>query len=202
MRLINYLNESDEITDDIIGKLKKDCSPIISLYKKTKLPIYRGLKNDIDFFVEKKVRKNRKPRVIGKTLHKLLDELYLKHWGFKARSQGLFCGAYNAAANWGEGSPYIIFPVGKFKYVYTILDETDFWSNVLTHYEDYQNNSDFEDYEIEDISERIKDDYFNKGIEPIIKSKTRYEVIINCNKYYAIKENIKRDRLNEILYKV
>ena len=64
------------------------------------------------------VRKNRIPRDTMENVHKLFDDILEDLYGFRGRSQALFC---SGDANWGSsyGSSYIILPKGKFKFLWS-----------------------------------------------------------------------------------
>jgi hypothetical protein len=60
----------------------------------------------------------RKPKDSLPDLHALLDEHFIQHFGFPFRSRGVFCATSKTQAS-NYGQPQLLFPVGKFKYVYS-----------------------------------------------------------------------------------
>ena len=186
MRFNQYLTEKTVADfDNIIQNLKKSCKPAIDFYKKAKSPLWRGMKHGVNNFVRKAVRNDRRPRVVSDDLHKVLDECFKKHFGWNARSEGVFTGSEgNVTQNWGM--PYVIFPIGKFDYVYTIDPEAGFWE-ILNEYE----TLDLEDMVepeviIKDICNAVKRNYKNKGLESVLKSKEEFEAILRCKEYYGV----------------
>lgn len=192
MRLRQYITESSDVPwEEQIRLIKKDCGPILNFYKKVKYPIYRGLYHENREFVKKKVRTERRPRVVGKELHKLLDKLFLKHWGFKARSEGLFCGSFNTAFSWsGTGDePHIVFPIGKFDYIWTEDPQSGFWE-ILVEFENLDLSLMVEPERIiEEIEDAVKGYYSNKGLESKLKTITDLEIILRCKEYYAVQDD-------------
>ena len=191
MKLKRYLTEESIDWETQIKLIKKNCQPILNLYKKTKWPIYRGILHENREFVKKSVRSDRNPRVIGKGLHELLDKLFLKYWGFKARSQGLFCGSFDTAFSWSRtgDEPHIVFPIGNFSYIYTINPAQGFW-DILIEYKNLDLSKMVEPESIiEEIEYAVKNDYNNKGLESKLKKENDLEIIINCKEYYGLQDN-------------
>jgi hypothetical protein len=185
MKFKKYLTEREVADfDNIIQNLKKSCKPAIDFYKRAKSPLWRGMKHGVNNFVRKAVRNDRRPRVVSGDLHKVLDDCFKKHFGWKARSEGVFSGSEDISSSWGM--PYIIFPIGKFDYVYTIDPMGVFWE-VLTDFEslDLEKMVD-PDVIVKEICDAVKFDYHNKGLESVLKSKESFESIIKCKEYYAV----------------
>jgi hypothetical protein len=51
-------------------------------------------------------------------LHDYLDEQFKKKFGWKARSEGVFCVRSKQIA-YNYGNPYSVFPIGNYKYIYS-----------------------------------------------------------------------------------
>ena len=182
MKIRQYLIEEDIDFSVIVHTIKRDCKPAISFYKNAKNPLYRGLANDTkDNFIKKTARTDRQPRVIGEPLHDLLDKCFMKHFGWKARSEGVFTGSKDIANSWGK--MYTVFPIGKFEYIYTVDPLDNFWK-ILVEYRRYKT---FTQAEVDMICSRVKGEYRNKGLENIIKNgNTDFEAILRCKEYYAV----------------
>jgi len=194
MKFQNFISEKfsdnqDEL-ESIINNIKKECKQIINLYKNVKTPIYRGIKGADRFFEKRNVRTNRQPRVINEESHKLLDKLFLKHYGWKARSEGLFCGSNSVSRTWGDyGIIYIIFPIGNFKYIWTPNPEDGFWEYLVKLERYNKANLEVSNDFIENLDYAVKTDYYDKDIEkPLNKLFHDFEVILKCKSYYAIKQ--------------
>ena len=110
MRLINYINESEDIPWD---KIKKDCQPFIKDIKSPNDFLYSGRQTNEKFFT-RKVRKNRVPTDTPEIIHNLLDDMFKKKFGHKLRSESLFVTKDVEIAS-GYGTPYIILPIGNYK---------------------------------------------------------------------------------------
>jgi hypothetical protein len=91
--------------------------------------LYSGRHESRDMFVGA-VRKNRRPVDTSQYQHELFDRLFYKKFGIKGRSQALFCtGNAGVARNYASGgSAYMIFPVGKYKFLWS-HEVTDLYKN-------------------------------------------------------------------------
>jgi len=127
-KLNKYLTESEE---DILKNgpvlwniLKKECKYFINEYKKTglagKIWFYRGSEKKLPKIgIDKiKVRKNRRPRDTPQEIHEMIDSAFKDAFGWYVRSEGVFTISYKSSAK-VYGTPYLFFPVGKYKYVWS-----------------------------------------------------------------------------------
>jgi len=187
MRLQKYIDNQQFMNTVNWEKLKKildkDCQQYIHELKNAKYLLLRGVKgSNIPLFIEtKKIRKNRKPRLIMKDLHDRLGKDSKKIYGWNIRKEGLFTTKSREDASvWGK--PVIIFPIGSFKYVWSddvldLYDAYDHWDFVLDNDKDYEN-------EILPELKKYHTNNLNKYLRtPIVLTS---ECIINGNKYYAI----------------
>ena len=181
----------------VIQFIKENCKPYLLAKGNYNGQLFRG-QYDIDknFFIGK-VRKNREPERTELQLHFLLDKAFLKIFGWKARSQGLFVsGDWGTAATYGD--PYVIFPIGEFKFVwspdYADLYTVPILTGELTDddpaVKKWKKANKKGRYEIlkqrPDILENfLKYDYTNKNLIKAIKSNN--EIAVACEKYIAIK---------------
>jgi hypothetical protein len=126
MRLQTYLNETIDpyIVNSIWKKLTKDCMPFLKELKKSNSPrdkfFYRGfhggnLYSEID---KKKVRTNRNPMDTPQAIHDILNKSFKKKFGWNVRGEGSFATSDKERAG-GYGTPFLFFPVGKYKYVWS-----------------------------------------------------------------------------------
>ena len=124
MRLQQYindeLNENFMIDDynEMLNIIKKDCSNFLKEFGNT--AIYRGTK-DIkkdNTLIRMKSRIDRMPKDTPKHLHDLMDELFKKYHGWKARSEGVFVTKYFSDAE-AYGTPALFFPKGNYKYLWS-----------------------------------------------------------------------------------
>jgi len=114
-RLITYLNENNnvELLDEVIEKLKSDCSIYLNDIKRQDNILLSG-RNSKEKFFERDVRKNRTPRDTPIEIHTIFDNHFQKKTGIRLRSNSLFCvSGRNTAGAYGD--VYYIFPIGKYQ---------------------------------------------------------------------------------------
>ena len=196
MRLQQYITESTELTTKNWEKLKsdinKDCKPFIKEIKGANNLLLRGVNQSVvpTVFTVKNVRKDRKPRMIDKELHKKIGELSKKLFGWNIREEGIFTTiSYEAARHWGH--PIIMFPIGKFKYVWS--DDVE---DLYYGYDIYNPIYDYFDDDVVQSNEEVWEDtiepavkrYHTTNLKQYLNSSTNNisECIINCDKYYMI----------------
>ncbi len=124
MKFKQYMNESN--TNDKILKMIEDihskCQPFILqwLYSfknsSILMPLYRGT-NSKPIYYKEKIRTDRKPTNTKQETHQVFDDLFLRKYGIRWRTNSIFTtGSYSEADLYGQ--VYIIFPVGRFDYIY------------------------------------------------------------------------------------
>ncbi len=122
MRLRNYILNEEIVDDaeDIVDILNEDCKPILNVLKKYdyKYFLYRGSRSIADNFQKITPRKNRKPLNTPIKLHNILDKMFQKKFGWKARSEGVFAAGQLYPLD-EYGPSYLFFPIGNFKYVWS-----------------------------------------------------------------------------------
>ena len=119
MRLIHFLNEaaySEEEILEIKKNIQKECKPWINASKG--YIVWRGQTKPKSKTGKFKVRKNRKPLDTPIDVHKELDAIFKKHFGWKSRSEGLLATGDKTVAG-SYGVPFQIFPIGKFRFVWS-----------------------------------------------------------------------------------
>jgi len=186
MRYKKYLNESSYTTKNwniLKNDLTKKCKPYIKELKNAKFLLVRGVKQSyIPLFVNiRSVRKDRKPRVLDTDLHERIGEYSKEKFGWNIRTEGLFTTKSKSDAEvWGK--PVIIFPIGKFKYVwnndvYDLYDKYDMWPwhDDTPELYWYEIKSEISEYKTNNLNEYLKS-----------SNVTKSECIINCDKYYTI----------------
>jgi hypothetical protein len=215
MKFKQYLKENNEMVDfyQKIKAIYTDCQPFLKdlvkngfdYFKKGDDLLYSGKKNEIPFF-KKSIRKNRKPKDTPIKEHELMDKLFNEKFGFKARSNSLFCtGDLTQASSYGN--VYAIFPIGKYKFIYS-KKIRDLFSDSPTvtfekHYEDEylktleklptdhsvsiwygDNNNKVKQEFIQKIKKEIISTYTDKNIMKAISSHN--EIMVNCKEYYGM----------------
>ncbi len=186
MRLYNYLNEEKSI-----DKIRRLSEPFFKefgdAYKNDNF-IWRGHNSVIDNFKTKKRRKGRKPRALSIKKHEYLNKISKELFGWNVRSEGVFCGYYGLATEWG--TPYIFIPLGKYRYIWT------------TEYPDiYELYDSFLD---DDIKKRLyhlyKENYKTNDLSKAIEQNASFESIFDCDFYVLVNKNY-WETLKEQLFK-
>lgn len=117
MRFKKYILES---TEDNIKLINADCKPFLndmkSKYKGHYLYSGRRVKTVKGEFIKKKIRTNRKNKDTPFPVHNLINDWFNKKFGFKAKSNAMFC-SFNKNTALVFGQPYKIYPIGQ----YTLL---------------------------------------------------------------------------------
>lgn len=121
MRFDNYLLNENKRYDETLKQLEqviKKCSQFFGEVGSSGF-LYRGTKIKIKAPVEIRIpRKDRKPLNTDDIVHETMDSLFLKNFGWRARSQGVFCSP-NIRTVKCYGIPYIIIPANGYKYIYS-----------------------------------------------------------------------------------
>jgi hypothetical protein len=149
----------------------------------------------IEFF-EFQVRKDRKPSDTHIVTHRRFDRWFYQHFGIRARSEAVFCvGERGRTSTVQYGDPYIIFPIGEFKYI---------WSPKITDLYGETSGMDFDkdedgdpvydpDAEVDKVLSGYG--YTDKGFATAVQS--RSEVMIECDRYYAFDYKIYHELLKK-----
>jgi len=181
MRLISYLNE-EETTESIIQTIRKDCKPYLNAIKSCDGLLYRGYgsaSGDDSKLHKIKREKNRKPKDMYPSAHKRLDKLFREKFGWGVRSEAVFATSnYNTAFQYG--AVYVIFPIGKFRYVWS-TQFGDLFLHVRRHLSAVKWNNSVPDWQA------IVDTYIDKYLCQAIRS--QHEICIDCDYYYLVKHN-------------
>ena len=191
MRLKGYLTEESE-PEDILDTLKKDCKPYLKASKyfhrrtvgiqKHKLVYDAGI-------IRIKPRKDRKPKDTLKLLHQLADNWFLKEFGWKARSEGVFTVPLTSK------SDLLAFPIGKFKFIYSQKVYDMFVT--LSNYSEKKYNKFLDrltEQEINDIWDWFIEKYGKSYFDMSLNSVTiGNEVMFQCKEYYLVKGEILRE---------
>ena len=181
--LVNEMTEKNlQMIEAFKSAVKKGCKPYLNSVKKCPVTksLYRGIVGN-QAMMSKRVRTNRKPKDLKQDLHEMADMLFLEHWGWRARSSGMFAtGDYGTTLPYGD-SAYMVFPQGKFKFL---------WSPKI---------DDMVRINFERVSEIIKNEYTDKDLCAAIAS--GHEIMIQCENYYAIRDSLVMDYVEDVLGK-
>jgi len=202
MRLQQFINEItgfEHIIEQAADMIKKNCKPFLKVWNKRYF-LYRG--GDFStFFGKKDVRTNRKPLGTYKELHDILNDLFYKKFGWKPRSEAMFCTGSDEIAT-DYGTPYIVFPIGDFKYLWSpkIFDLfTEMANNSLIHTSNIlairAGRGFINDAPIDDLikmrdkaMKELVDTYISNDINRAIALGN--EIMIGCKSYYYLRTNL------------
>jgi len=227
MRLKQRINEESNLDKlvDVLYSVIGDCQPFLKELGTVKPPqfLYSGRKTEDPWF-EKDVRTDRRPTDTFIELHKDLDEAFNKKFGWKPRSNGLFCTGYlNDATDYGTA--YTIFPKGPFKIIWSrsigdlylrLSDMTTGMSTSAKHENGifkifldnttYSNKYNKVPLTPEQIKEKVHEEY-HKYINGIVGEYrddkimhaigSHSEIMLNCKSYYAIKWHLYNNELRD-----
>jgi hypothetical protein len=118
LRLIRHLNEAAwtrELEDNAIEMLKKDCAPVIKEITKARKLIYRGATKQGTLITRRRTRMNRRPLNMEIEIHRILDQLFKKKFGWRARSQSITGTSNMESAFMFGGEVYMLFPIGEYE---------------------------------------------------------------------------------------
>lgn len=189
MRLQRHLNEmATELSiKEVLDFAYKNCQPFLKqTVKKGKYAslMYSGRSHNAKTFT-RKVQQERQPLDTPPTVHKVLDLKFQKAFGVKARSQSIFCtGRSSLAALYGH--PFLIFPMGKFKYLYH-PEIKDLYNHIRFTIMFDLDVSSIEDFEVfEDRIDQLVKEYKNKDLVKGVESGN--EIMVQCREYFAVSE--------------
>jgi hypothetical protein len=190
MKFQKYLTET--YTNLTIEVLLENCRPICETYVKTKGVLYRGIKKihneERSMFMLRSRRKDRKPRNSATELHNLFDDVFNEIFHWKPRSSGIFCTTdYQTATFYGYS--YIVFPVGKFRYIYgeNVRDTIDLPGQVLKKMGHYNIKNWQDPTFVKELKEFVKENFTDKNLEGLLSKASDTEVILDCDEYYCLR---------------
>lgn len=126
MKFYKYLNEelnTDTELYDFLTTLKKECGTYLKNFKGDYSDTFlMSGRPDNNPFIKKKIRKDRMPLDTPRELHDLMDSVFKEEFGFKARSESMFCWSSRVDETTPSyntyGDLYLIFPVGDYDLLY------------------------------------------------------------------------------------
>lgn len=132
-------------------------------------------------------RKDRLPLSTSPELHKKFDAYFKKAFGWKARSEGVFC-AGNPSAMYGES--YAIIPIGKWEYLWgkNVYDLTTDFNTLFSKV--FGRDKWHEIGGLSGITQEIVDQVLDSGqyidTELALALRRNQEIMLKCDKYLAI----------------
>jgi len=181
MKFKDYL-QNEDITKSI-NTISRECSEIIEIYNQTGNFLFRGERNN--FIIKLKSHlKDRIPMHTPKEIHELVNDYFMKNFGWKGRN-GVFA-SNKIIQTVYYGSQNIFLPINEFKYIYSpiVYDLSD-QLGVITDYN-------FDKWSQNDKNEtyiklsKLIETYTDKNIKSMICSTKNIEISFNCKYYYLI----------------
>jgi hypothetical protein len=182
MRIKDYFNAG--ILFKRLYKIRNECSEILNIYQRTYPDcLYRASDDRFDFKA-KTPRMDREPRDTEYDIHEVLNDAFNEIFGWNVRSEGVFTSSsFQYISSFGDNK-YVIFPTNGFKYVYNKTGN----DNIYPFIRNVSSMAGFfsDEEVIDGLKRLIKHEYTDKNLENVIKKSSYVEVVIKCNKYYAL----------------
>lgn len=195
MRL-DEIDIKDEVRE-FMQRVAHDCKPFLSAKREGSV-LYRGLGSaNAPVFYNKKIRKDRMPTDTPEEIHDAMDEFFYSKFHVRARSESMFVtGNYTVAKAYGH--IYIVYPVGKFEFIWSAKVSDLFATTTNTVLKKYPQYKDFSLISMEAAKEDGKDmdvlktvdellydsDYTDKDLNAAISSGN--EIMVIADSYHAI----------------
>lgn len=188
----NRFNEETEaelaVYDELIPQIKKKCQPWIHecgggmLLRGSWVLGRKG--NEAKPWVIVNTRTDRKPTDTPKYLHDIVDDVFEEEWGYRARSESVFCTSDWQTIMKKYGPSGIVIPIGTFDFLWS-KKINDLWEDYLSEIE--SGMSHLQDWQIKDhIENTLPELYTSRDLHAAIKS--GHEVMIKCKQYYFIQD--------------
>ena len=192
MRFDNYIKEEQEWLNDAVDKIQKDCGPWLKQSKL--LPGYRASRNNMPNYISKvSVRSDRRPLTTPHDIHKIVDDIFNKQYGWRARSNVVCMQGNNSVHMFYGRHVYAVYPIGKFKYLWStkiqdLTPELDELMNQLDADGVDQTHSDFYTILKNDIENIIVLDgkYKSTDLHGALVHYPTHEIMVNCKEYYMV----------------
>lgn len=183
--------------DDVIKKqILQECKPFLKESGYTAFCRREKPKGGGSVYpVRKKIRTDRKPLSTRKKLAEIVDSLFYKYHGIKARTGSIF----------GQASPnitplygpeiYLLFPIGNFRYVWSphirdmYMKIMDTWKQARDYYiqEPLSTHSDMVELFEKYMEPIIKSDYMVTGLDKATRpGRWNNEVMFECKEAYLL----------------
>jgi hypothetical protein len=148
--------------------------------------LFRGMKvGGGELFGKRQVRKDRKPKDTNIHTHNMLDELFYKEFGIKARSQSVFSYLHST-----DVAPYIDSVNDKF-IIIPLTPAVYIWSpsidDLKVTWDDYESTEGLNTSKEEDIeywTKKINSEYKKSNSIP----NTHNEIMCYCSEYFFIQQ--------------
>lgn len=199
MKFAGYLTEGVKNRKQIKEILDRDCAQYLKEIKYEYPLLFRGSHKPTKDIRKVTHRKNRNPSDTPKPLHDKLNDLFEKRFGWPVRG-GIFTVPSKSIAD-NYGTPFVFFPIGDYKYVYSPKIE-----DLFQYFDDMEVAVSF-DNDVDEEVEAYDDFMFDRIIRHIrykkgkgMKFMTKSgKSIINLDKYikFLDSKDLKLDMLPE-----
>ena len=163
-----------------ITKIRENCKPFL----KEKVIMYRGSHKKIELLRKTRRRKLRKPKDTDIRVHKIAEKFFMKKFGWKPRSQGVFAvGSYSAATYYGNA--YYFFPIGSYRYLWS-PDKSDFYLGAPSMKTDLDMGH---PSRVENKLETLIKTYKDTGLKTAVEKQT-FEVMFDVDSFYLMSNRI------------
>jgi len=188
MRFLEHLNESIEpkppfSPEKSIELIRQNCKPFLAAIKGAGF-LWRGtFAANLNLIEVKVPRKDREPMNMPPNIHKALDAAFKTKFGWKARSEGIFCTGSKSQAGF-YGNLRTVWPIGEFKFI---------WAPKIPDLVNYMPHDEY--YHIwpeMGVKEILNQYQFKKIIELYtdkdlgIAIKKGQELSLKCKQYYSV----------------
>ena len=188
MNYQDYLIEEEKGLAYYVPKIQAECKPFLKDIRNAGGTLFRDDTKNRNKPIWKKVtRTNRKPLDSPIDLHNILDDWFLKKFGWRARSNALFCWPLKFTSQY-VSNKWLVFPAGNYKFIWSDKVD-DLWGDVGEIFNDTEATFKY-------FLEHFADSYRSTKIkESMIWSG---EIMINCKYSYLARAEL-MGPLNEAL---
>jgi hypothetical protein len=183
MRFQGFLTEKKIPPATAVQIIRSSCKPFLREIENGWFGfLYRGSKKRFETNIERfSSRTDRRPVDMSLTKHEILDRIFEKKFGWKARSGGVFCSGHPSIAA-RYGTPYLFFPIGEYKYIWSpeIRDLYDYINKKTPSFMD--TDKDIVIRETEKFFENVVDLYKDNDLKEAMKAGN--EITMKCKTYY------------------
>ena len=178
MKLQNYITEEEKGLAYYIPKIQAECKPFLKDIKNAAGTLFRDDRKNYKLPAWKKItRLNRRPLDTSVSIHNTIDDWFLKKFGWRARSNVLFCWPLPFKSTL-LSNRWLVFPAGDYKYIWS-KQVDDLWGSFV--HATYGK-------ELEYFEDNFADTYTDKNIKMSIKYEN--EIMVNCKYSYLVKAEL------------
>jgi len=145
---ITEIRASELELERVLYLIKRDCKPFLKRIKGAKEFLWRGIEMKSDDITKIIPRKNRYPKDTPQDIHDAFDSMFKQRFGWKARSEGVFCYATKGATTGYGAASYMIFPIGDWGFLWS-SKINDLYSETKEAWENGGMEPDRDDYDME-----------------------------------------------------